>query len=80
MGHWVARGGRRTRPPDFALRSGAPPIPNRPIGAVLRGAKAGELPFEQPTRFYLTINRKTAGALGLAIPQDLMLRADKVIE
>ena len=74
---FVADGGLMSYGPDIAeCFERAVALADR----ILKGAKPGELPFEQPTRYKFAINAKTAKALGLEIPQSVIARADQVIE
>jgi putative ABC transport system substrate-binding protein len=76
-GAWVQAGGLISYGPNLGemVRHAA-----GYVDKILKGAKPGELPIQQPTRFELLINLKTAKALGLAIPESFLLRADRVVE
>jgi ABC transporter substrate binding protein len=76
-GPWAAEGGLLSYGPDLdaVIRTSA-----TYVDRVLKGARPADIPVEQPSKFQLVINLKTAKALGLTIPPSLLQRADQVIE
>jgi putative ABC transport system substrate-binding protein len=83
---WPVISGFRAYAEIGALLSyGSDPVANNRrtayfVDRILKGTKPGDIPFEQPTKFELIVNMKTAKALGLPIPQSIMLQATRVIE
>ena len=74
---WAESGGLMSFGPDFA-EAGRHLISQ--LDRVLKGEKLSDLPFDRPTRFYFSINLRTARAMGIELPSALLARADKVIE
>jgi putative ABC transport system substrate-binding protein len=76
-GPWAPNGGFLSYGPDIdAMARRAATYVDR----VLRGARPADLPVDQPTRFELVINLKSARALGITVPESVLIRADRVIE
>jgi putative ABC transport system substrate-binding protein len=75
-GPWAAEGGLLSYGPDLDFVIGSSAIY---VDKILKGAKPADLPVEQPTKFQLVINLKTAKAQGLTIPSEILARADEVI-
>jgi len=50
------------------------------IDKILKGAKAGDIPFQEPTRYQFILNKKTARDIGVTFPQSILVRADRVIQ
>ncbi len=76
-GPWVQHGALLSYGPDL---NAIVRVAAMQVDKILKGAKPGDLPIEQPTKFQLVINTKTAKAFGLTVPPSLLLRADQILE
>jgi hypothetical protein len=79
-GRSAGAGGPPTRPVLEAFRTGLWRRSATYVDRILKGTKPGDLPVERPTRFELIVNRRTARAMGLSLPEPFLARADEILD